>query len=96
MPFAALKGLPEALAGKEKVIVPKAELSEEMAMELDMKLHQLKKGRIAGVVYFAEGEYLKKTGVVARIDETARYLQIVDTKISFDDILDVEVEEDFL
>ena len=30
MPFAALSGLPEALAKKEKVLVPKIELSPEM------------------------------------------------------------------
>lgn len=92
MPFAALKGLPEALAEKEKIIVPRVELSEEMAEELDFKMHQLEKGKMAAVVYFAEGEYLKKTGVVARVEETARYLQIVDTKISFEDVLDVKVE----
>lgn len=94
MPFSALKGLSEALAGKEKIIVPKVELSEEMAAELDYKMHQLKKGKIATVVYFSRGEYLKKTGVVARVEQTARYLQIVDTKIPFDDVLDVEVESE--
>lgn len=90
MPFAALRGLPEALAAKEKVIVPRVELSEEMAAELDRKMHMLKKGEIATVVYFSKDEYLKMTGMVARIDETARVLQIVNTVISFDDILDVE------
>ena len=92
MPFAALRGLPEALAVKEKVIVPRVELSEEMAAELDRKMHMLEKGKIAAVVYFSGDEYLKKTGVVARIDETARVLQIVNTVIPFDDILDIEVD----
>ena len=40
MPFAALKGLPEALAAKEKDTVPKIELSGEMAEELDQKMHE--------------------------------------------------------
>lgn len=92
MPFAALRGLPEALALKEKVVVPKVELSEEMAEELDRKMHLLQKGKIATVIYFSKDEYLKKTGMVARIDETARILQIVNDKISFDDILDVEAD----
>jgi hypothetical protein len=45
------------------------------------------------VVYYNKKgqEYLKVTGMVARIDVTSRVLQIVDTKISFDDIYDVEV-----
>ena len=89
MPFAALKGLPDALAAKEKITVPRIELSEEMANELNQKMHELFKGRIASVVYFHKDEYIKITGMVARIDETSRLLQIVNTKIPFDDILEI-------
>lgn len=92
MPFAALKGLPDALALKEKITVPKIELSEEMAEILDWEMHKLSKGSIATVVYFHKDEYIKITGMVARIDETGRLLQIVNTKIPFDDILDIESE----
>lgn len=91
MPFAALKGLPEALAQKEKVLVPKIELSPEMEEELDRQMHLLAKGKMATVVYFHKGEYIKITGLVARIDETSRLLQIVNTKIRFEDILQVMV-----
>lgn len=91
MPFAALKGLPEALSKKEKIVVPKIELSPEMAEELDFKMHQLKRGQIAAIVYFCNNEYLKISGMVARINETSRILQIVNTKIPFDDILDIEL-----
>lgn len=92
MPFAALRGLPDALAKKEKIIVPKIELSPEMEEELDRQMHLLAKGKMAAVVYFQSGEYIKITGLVARIDETSRLLQIVNTKIRFEDILQVEVE----
>lgn len=90
MPFAALKGLPEALAAKEKIVVPKIEMSPEMAAELDLKMHLIEKGKMATVVYFHEGEYIQTTGMVARIDPTCRLLQIVSTKITFEDILDVK------
>lgn len=93
MPFAALKSLPEALAAKEKVIVPKIELSEEMAEELDLQMHMLRKGKMAAIVYFHKDEYIKITGMVARIDETSRLLQIVNTKIPFDDILEITFPE---
>ena len=33
MPFAALKGLPDALAAKEKIVVEKIELSSDMEEE---------------------------------------------------------------
>lgn len=93
MPFAALKGYPEALRKKEKVTVPKVEVSEEYAEELDRKLRQVRKNDIVTVVYFHKGEYLQQTGMVARIDITARVLKVVNTKIAFDDILDVSGEK---
>lgn len=91
MPFAALRGLPDALAAKEKVLVPQIELSPEMAEELDRQMHLIAKGKMATVIYFNNGEYIKITGLVARIDETSRILQIVNTKIPFADILQVEL-----
>lgn len=90
VPFAALRGLPDALAAKEKVLVPKIELSPEMAEELDRQMHLIAKGKMASVVYFHKGEYIKITGLVARIDQTSRILQIVNTKIPFEDILQIE------
>lgn len=89
MPFAALKGYPEALKQKEKIVVPKVELSEDYALELDRKLRQIRRMDVVTVVYFYKGEYLRVTGVVSRIDTTARILGVVQTRIPFDDILDV-------
>lgn len=93
MPFAALKGYPEALQKKEKIVVPKVDVSEEYAEVLNRKLRQVKKNDIITVIYFSNNEYLKKTGMVSRIDETARILKIVNTKISFDDIYDINGDE---
>lgn len=93
MPFAALKGYPDALKKKEKVVVPKIELSPEYQEELDRKLRQVQKNDIITVVYFSKDEYLQLTGMVSRIDATARILKIVNTKISFEDIYDIsEIE----
>ncbi len=92
MPFAALKGYPEALRKKEKIIVPRMEFSEEYKEELDRKLRKVRKNDIVTVVYYCQGEYLKLTGMVARIDETAKVLKIVNTKILFEDLCDVQEE----
>ncbi len=92
MPFAALKGYEEALRKKEKITVPKAELSEERGEELDRALRQIRKNDIVTVIYFCEGEYLKVTGMVSRIDGTARLLKVVDTKIPFEDLYEVSVQ----
>lgn len=92
MPFAALKGYPEALRKKEKIVVPRKELPEEAQEELDRKLRQVKKNDIITVVYYSKSEYLKLTGMVSRIDDTARVLKIVNTKISFEDLYDISGE----
>lgn len=90
LPFAALKDLPEALARKERVVVPKIVLSEDMAEELNRKMQMIEPGKMISVVYFHQGEYLKVTGMAARIDRNSRIIQVVNTKIGFDDVLDVE------
>ena len=77
MPFAALKGLPEAMAAKEKIVVEKIELSGDMEEELDRKMRSLEKGTIATVIYFEKDEYQKITGMVAKIDRDSRVLQII-------------------
>lgn len=87
MPFDALKGFREALEEKERVVVPKRELSEEQKEELDFKLRQIRKMDMITVEYFHDGEYVQVTGVVSRIDETSRVLKIVNTKIEFEDII---------
>lgn len=90
MPFAAVSGLPQALAQKEKIIVDKIQLTEDMAEELDWNMQRLEVGMMVTVVYFCKEEYLKKTGIVSRIDREARILQVVETKIEFDDLLKLE------
>ena len=91
MPFSALKGLDGALRTKEKIVVPKVELSPEMAEELDYKMHLLERGKVTTIIYFSSGEYVKVTGLVARIDQTSRVIQIVNTKIRFD-IFDIRFD----
>lgn len=90
MPFDALKGFREALAEKERIIVPKKELSEERKSELNEKLHQLQRLDIVTAEYFCDGEYVQITGVVSAIDKAGRFLKIVNTKVSFDDISDLQ------
>lgn len=86
MPFAALKGYSEALRKKERIIVPRRELSEEYGEELDRKLRQVREGEMISVVYYCRGEYVRLTGKVAKIDKEARMIRIVNEKIAFDDL----------
>ena len=93
LPFAALKGYPAALRRKEKIVVPKVEFSEDYQERLDRRLRQIRVQDVVTAVYFREGEYLTVTGMVSRIDRTARVLKIVNTKIPFDDLYDVSYNE---
>ncbi len=86
MPFDALKGFREALLEKERILVPKRELSEEQKEELDFQLRQLHKMDMVTVEYYQDGEYVQMTGIVTYIDTTGRMLRIVNTKIDFEDI----------
>ncbi len=90
-PFAALKGYDEALRAMEVVEVPKSELSEEMLEYLDYKLTQITVGEMITVVYYEDGAYIKKSGMVSKIDKAAKYIRIVTTDISFEDIKDIEI-----
>ncbi len=90
-PFDPLKGFREALAEKERQIVPKKELSEEALEELNQKLGQLQKNMIVTLIYFSNGEYVKITGMVSKFDRNNCKLRIVNTDISFEDICSIQV-----
>ena len=86
-PFDALRGLREELAKREKIIMDKIELSEDMKVEIDYALHNIKPNDIITIIYFSQGEYIKKCGMVSKFSATNRTIKIVDTTINFDDIL---------
>lgn len=89
MPFAALRGYEQALREKEKVVVDRKELSEERMGELDEIMHSLKVTDIVTVIYFQKDNYIKKTGMISKIDVDSRYVKVVNTKIFFDDIYSI-------
>ncbi len=106
-PFAALKGYEEAIAAKQKIIVPRIDLSEEAKEYLDLQLGRIEllltngEHPIITVVFFqkdkesseAGGEYIQFTGMVAKFDRTSRILQIVEKRLRLDDIYGIEGEE---
>ena len=91
MPFSALKGFEEALREKEKIIVEKVELSEDALAFLDYQLNQLEVGSMVEIIYFEENEYLKKKGILSKINKAARCLTVVTTDISFDNIKEIHI-----
>ena len=76
-PFDALKGFQEALRKKEKMPIPRKELADEKAEEINEKLKQLTTGKLITVVYYNDGEYIQLTGSIIKIEKNKRYLQMV-------------------
>ncbi len=106
-PFAALKGYNEAILAKQKIVVPKMELSEESKEYLDLQLGKVKRlleekhHPVITVVYFQKdgrdgvegGEYLSFTGAAAKFEPSSRMLQVAWKKIRLDDICSIEGED---
>ncbi len=88
-PFDALKGFQEALRKKEKMPIPRKELADEKAEEINEKLKQLTTGKLITVVYYNDGEYIQLTGTVVKIEKNKRYLQMAEIIIPIDDISDI-------
>ena len=92
MPFSALKGLEDALREKERIIVEKAELSEESSADIAAALNLIKRGVYVRVVYFADGEYISAEGMVTAFDKVFRKMTVVKTEIKFDEIYKLDVK----
>lgn len=90
-PFSALKGLSEALKEKEKIPVPKKELSEYMANKINAALAKVKTGIIATIIYYdvKERQYIQLTGVVTEILYNQKTLKINGVQIVFEDIYEI-------
>jgi hypothetical protein len=101
LPFAALKGYEEEISKKQKIVVPKSELSEDMKERLDLRFRQIasklqnKNHPMVTVIYFKKdleadtGIYLELTGMVAKLDSNLRFIQLVNNRINLDDIYDI-------
>lgn len=93
IPFDALKGFREALAERERIIVPKVELTEDKLEQLDRKIANLQLGDMVTVVYYERDEYLKITGMLSRIDYSAKVIKVVNKTIDIADIREIETEK---
>ena len=91
MPFDALKGFKEAIKEKERIVVEKKEMTEDLYEELNLEFKKIKKGSIVKVIYYSKDEYIEYTGMVSEVNESARYIKVVKEKISLDDILSKKV-----
>ena len=103
-PFAALRGYDEQLAAEKQRTerVTKRILTEEEMSALSDRLMQVTKGMTITVRYFKEdtahpeipavGNYITLTGKADRIDPVFRTLQVGDTVVPFEDLVEINGE----
>lgn len=91
MPFAALKGLEEAIENKERELeaVERTVLSSFQKQEINDVLCLLKKGDEVTVTFYNNGFYDTRMGYVKNIDELNHSLYLETEKIKFDDIYSI-------
>ena len=86
LPFEALNGLNKALREKEKILVEKKDLSEEIKEELSRKINSLELGDKIKVVHYKNKQYKIDYGILNQIDRVQRLIIIDNIKISVENI----------
>ena len=93
LPFAAVKGLEEALAAKEQALLreEKKTLSEESAAALDRRLRALSEGDRVEITAYSDAErrYLLYPGFVGKYDPERKTIAVGGTTLYVDAILSV-------
>ena len=93
-PFDSLKGLQEALRMKEYEHdrMQKGDISQEKLNELTKILLEYKKNDIVKLSFYVDGYIQEKIGKI-KVDFVSRIIIFNNIKISFDDIVDISIEQ---
>lgn len=91
LPFAALRGLNEALREAERVVMPRAVLFEEEMERVDRMLQKVRVGQRVWAVCYRDGVYMTVCGLVERVETGRRVLQIDGGGVRFEDLRTLEI-----
>ena len=92
LPFESLKGLRDAIKIKdyEHERIAKGDLSEDMINKISDVLMNYERTKIYSIKYFIDGRYEVITGKM-KLNTINRIIEINSIKISFDDIMDINI-----
>lgn len=96
-PFAALNGYYDSINEVSKVSSDRKVLIEEEKAILNNKLNLIKSGDLVSITYFVcdkfkeGGKYISRKGSVRKVDKYSKMILIDDFKISFFDIVDIDM-----
>ena len=91
MPFDALKGLKEEIRKREVLKDSRKVLSCEQDIELDNIIRKLKKNDLIRIKYYYELNYIETIDRIKKIDNIYNKIILLNTIISFDDIMEIEL-----
>jgi len=96
MPFAAVRGLDEALARKEQALlrIERPEWPEEQAAALNARLTALRCGDTVALTYYADGFLHALSGTLKAVDTVQGTLTVDDTVLPIGDVTAVAGPEE--
>lgn len=92
MPFDALKGFKEAIRIIENKGSKKKTLSDDSVSYINNKLKQLHKNSNVTIKYYDGLDYIETSGLIKKVDNINKQIYVLNSKINFGDILDVEIK----
>ena len=90
LPFDALKGFRESLEKTELLFESKKILSDDSEEELNKVFLSLDVGNRVLVKYYDGIEYIETYGIIKKIESIYKNLYLSNSKISFDDIIEIK------
>ena len=87
LPFDSLKGFYDLVHQEEKIITPRRILTDDELAILSYQYQQLAVGKMVTIEHYVVDGYVKTEGMIAKIDEVYHTITIVNTVISFADIV---------
>jgi len=91
LPFDALKGFRESLEFIERQQEDIKDLDDYEKDIINIKINSLKKGDKVNIKYYYNFEYIEMIGIIKKIDFVYKSLYFLNTKIDFDDILNLDI-----
>lgn len=90
MPFDSLKGFYELIEKEEKLKDNKKELSEDNLNDINKTILNINKNDNVLIKHYHNETYIETIGKVRKIDKINKIIYLDNTKILFDDVINIE------
>ena len=91
MPFDSLKGFRQNIQTKEKIIIPKKQLSEDMIENINASLTLIHPGDIVEITFYKNQAYHTYKGKIIEINTTHNFVILDHLRIYFSDLYEINL-----